>query len=88
MQEFLGGNPEMEGDEVFYRNRFSVHLQGIVNAEFVEPTIYLRTVPAQFDPSRVAFVGPGPRRGRCGRRDVYPGTVIKHLALTQVRCRG
>ncbi len=56
--EFVGGN-ELTDDEgnVFYRPRFSVHLQRMVDGD-VPPTIYLRVVPIDRDPSRVILGGP------------------------------
>lgn len=55
--DLLGGRPELDGDNIVYRNQLSVHLQGIVDGLFAEPKIYLRTVPTSNDPSRVILRG-------------------------------
>ncbi len=59
LNTFLGGFPEMDGDDVFYRNLLSRHLQGIIDNDFAEPTVYLRTVPSNSNPSRALLRGPG-----------------------------
>ena len=62
---FAGGLREesaTDSSAVFYRNRLTVHLQGIVNGDFAEPTIYLRagrrTSNPISDPARAILSGP------------------------------
>ena len=50
---FLGGTVQRdENNNAFYRNRFSVHLQEMVEGQ-VPPTIFLRVVPVDEDPNRI-----------------------------------
>jgi hypothetical protein len=58
VNDFLGGN-ELTDDQgnVFYRPRFSVHLQRMIDGE-VPPTIYMRVIPVDRDASRVILGGP------------------------------
>jgi len=58
VNNFIGGN-ELTDDEgnVFYRPRFSVHLQRMIDGE-VPATIYLRVIPVDRDASRVILGGP------------------------------
>ncbi|MFK8164616.1 MAG: DUF4270 family protein [Lewinella sp.] len=59
VQDFLGGNAQRdENDNLFYRNRFSVHLQEMIEG-IVPNKIYLRVVPTDRDPSRVILRGSG-----------------------------
>ncbi|MFT7121184.1 MAG: hypothetical protein ACJAZ9_001362 [Neolewinella sp.] len=56
--QFLGGNPLEDDDgNTFYAPRLSVHMQRIVDGE-LPPTIYLRVIPVDRDPSRMALAGP------------------------------
>ncbi|TXF90787.1 DUF4270 domain-containing protein [Neolewinella aurantiaca] len=58
VNNFLGGNELTDDDgNVFYRPRFSVHLQQMVEGE-VPPTIYMRVFPVDRDPGRVILSGP------------------------------
>lgn len=67
IRQFLGGNPITDDDNnIFYQPRFSVHMQRMVDGE-VPPTIYMRTVPLDSDPSRVILAGP--------QASVRPATV-------------
>lgn len=59
VRRFLGGFVEMENDDVFFRNRLSVHMQGIVTGDFAEPVVYLRSIPVSGDPSRTILQGRG-----------------------------
>ena len=56
--DFVGGN-ELTDEEgnVFYRPRFSVHLQRMIEGD-VPSTIFLRVSPIDRDPSRVILAGP------------------------------
>jgi hypothetical protein len=56
--DFVGGN-ELTDDEgnIFYRPRFSVHLQRMIDGD-VPSTIFLRVSPIDRDPSRVILSGP------------------------------
>ncbi|WP_020568701.1 DUF4270 family protein [Neolewinella persica] len=57
--DFLGGDAQRdENDNLFFRNRFSVHLQEMIEG-IVPNKIYLRVVPTDRDPSRVILRGPG-----------------------------
>ena len=58
LNEFIGGN-ELTDDEgnIFYRPRFSVHLQRMVEGD-VPPTIFMRVLPVDRDASRVILGGP------------------------------
>lgn len=56
--EFIGGNELTDDDgNIFYRPRFSVHLQNMINGD-VPPTLYLRVSPVDRDPSRAILGGP------------------------------
>ncbi|MTB52616.1 DUF4270 family protein [Lewinella sp. W8] len=58
IRQFLGGEDLLDSDgDSFYRPRFSVHMQRMVSGE-VPPTIYMRVVPVDIDPSRVILGGP------------------------------
>jgi hypothetical protein len=58
VQDFLGGEDlRDEDDNLFYRNRFSVHLQEMIEG-IVPNKIFLRVVPTDRDPSRVILRGP------------------------------
>lgn len=58
VRQFLGGDPQTDDDgNVFYQPKFSIHMQSILEGE-VPPTIYLRVVPVDSDPSRAVFGGP------------------------------
>ncbi|MEO0732363.1 MAG: DUF4270 family protein [Bacteroidota bacterium] len=58
VRQFLGGNPEEDdAGNVFYRPRFSVHMQRMINGE-VPRTMFLQVVPVDRDPSRVVLGGP------------------------------
>lgn len=58
VNDFLGGNELTDDDgNIFYRPRFSVHLQRMVEGE-VPPTIYMRVIPVDRDASRVILTGP------------------------------
>ena len=59
VRRFLGGFVEMENDDVFFRNRLSIHMQGIVTNNFTEPVVYLRSIPVSSDPSRTILRGRG-----------------------------
>jgi len=59
IQQFLGGFAEMNDTDTFYRNRLSIHLQGILNGDFAEPVVYLRAFPNFNNPARVILGGPG-----------------------------
>jgi hypothetical protein len=57
VQDFLGGDIlRDENDNQFYRNRFSVHLQEMIEG-IVPNKMYLRVVPTDRDPSRVVLRG-------------------------------
>ena len=56
--DFLGGNAQTdENGNVFYRSRFSVHLQDMIDGT-VPPTIFLRVTPVESAPARVILRGP------------------------------
>ncbi len=58
LNDFIGGNELTDDDgNIFYRPRFSVHLQSMINGE-VPPTLYLRVSPVDRDASRVILGGP------------------------------
>lgn len=58
VNDFIGGN-ELEDDEgnIFYRPRFSVHLQRMIDGE-VPSSVFLRVTPVDRDASRVILGGP------------------------------
>lgn len=57
VRDFLGGDALMDDDDnLFYRNRFSVHLQEMIEG-IVPNKMYLRVVPTDRDPSRVVLRG-------------------------------
>lgn len=57
VEDFLGGDALRDDDNnLFYRNRFSVHLQEMIEG-IVPNKIYLRVVPTDRDPSRVILRG-------------------------------
>ncbi|MEM1359786.1 MAG: DUF4270 family protein [Bacteroidota bacterium] len=58
VRQFLGGDPQTDDDgNVFYQPKFSIHMQSILEGA-VPPTIYLRVVPIDSDPSRAVLAGP------------------------------
>ncbi|MEM9258227.1 MAG: DUF4270 family protein [Bacteroidota bacterium] len=58
VRQFLGGDPQTDDDgNVFYQPKFSIHMQSILEGS-VPPTIYLRVVPVDSDPSRAVLAGP------------------------------
>lgn len=59
VEAFLGGQPITdENGDIFYRPRFSVHLQRMIAGE-VPNKIYMRVIPTDRDRSRMILKGPG-----------------------------